>query len=278
LILQWVRATTADNLPLERLRRLRVPLPPMDEQRQIANVLDRAASLLSWRQASLTSLNTMVLTTFAEMFGDPGSNPKMWPVELVGSYVASFQGGKSFASDTGSDDDSRHRILRISAVTGMVFRPDESKPAPDTYKPPADHFVRPGDLLITRANTSDLVGAVAYVERTPSNLLLPDKIWRFVWRTPLRVEPLFVWALFQTKAIRNELARRSTGTSGSMKNISQTKLLRMPTILPDMRTQRAFVAHVNAIHQVGDRCRRSAELLDSLSAALEHEAFGGNDE
>jgi type I restriction enzyme, S subunit len=44
-ILQWVRATTADNFPIEMLKQLRVPVPPLEEQRRIADVLDRAEAL-----------------------------------------------------------------------------------------------------------------------------------------------------------------------------------------------------------------------------------------
>ena len=73
-------------------------------------------------------------------------------------------------------------------------------------------------------NPAMLLDVGANVDCTPQNLLLPDKLWRFVWREPAMVEPLFVWALFQTPTLRREIGRRATGTSGSMKNISQEKV------------------------------------------------------
>jgi len=157
----------------------------------------------------------------------------------------------------------------------MQFIASESKPVPDTYVPPKEHFVRAGDLLFSRANTSELVGAVAIVERAPENLLLPDKIWRFVWQKPLKVEPVFVWALFQTAAVRNEIAKRATGTSGSMKNISQEKLLGIRTILPPVLNQREFVGRLRAMSRVAAHFRASLSETDALFSSLQHRAFSG---
>ena len=81
----------------------------------------------------------------------------------------------------------------------MKFRLEECEPLPDSYEPPAGHFVR---VIFSRANTTELVGAVAYVENTPPNLLPPDKLWRFVWHNPTKAHPLFVWELFQAPSIR----------------------------------------------------------------------------
>src|SRR5262249_21167392 len=159
---------------------------------------------------------------------------KGWPVVAVADYVAEFQGGKSIESERDDNLATRNRVLKVSAVTGMQFLAHESKPLPDGYEPPEAHFVRSGDLLFSRANTTELVGAVAYVRSTPPNVLLPDKLWRFVWRQPQTVVPLFIWALFQTPRVRDEIGRRATGTSGSMKNISQEKVLGIRTICPPL--------------------------------------------
>jgi type I restriction enzyme S subunit len=245
------------------------------EQRRIADILDKADSLRVQRRTTVRKLGGIANSLFLETFGDPAANPKNWPVEAVSSYVDAFQGGRSFESDSGGEHTARNRVLKISAVTGMTFLPHESKPVPDYYTPPQDHFVREGDLLISRAYTAALVGAVAYVAETPNNLILPDKLWRFVWGKPARADPLFVWSLFQTQAIRNSLSRLATGTGGSMKNISQAKLLRMPTIVPPMEAQRAFVKRLLAMNALAGTCERSAADLGGLFASLQHRAFRG---
>ena len=256
------------------LGELLLPLPSLAEQRRIAAILDEADALRTKRRAALAQLDEMARAIFVEMFGDLRTNSRKWPLSPVGSYVAEFQGGKSLEADP-DNATARHKVLKISAVTSGVFRPEECKPLPDAYAPPAEHFVKPGDLLFSRANTTELVGAVAHVDATPPDLLLPDKLWRFVWRAPRRVEPLFVWALFQDAAVREEIGRRATGTSGSMKNISQAKLLSMPTILPPLDAQRVFVERLRSLNSQRAAHEAARAATDSLFASLQHRAFRG---
>ncbi len=263
------------NISQGIVKDLVVPLPPLPDQKRIAAVLDKAEELRAKRRTALAELDTLSQAIFLEMFGDAGENPKNWPFQPVSAYVSEFQGGKSMESESGEDVITRNRVLKISAVTGMKFRPTEAKPVPDCYEPPIDHFARPGDLLFSRANTSELVGAVAYVDQTPTNLLLPDKLWRFIWRKPLQVEPLFVWSLFQTPFIRREISRRATGTSGSMKNISQEKVFGIRTILPPLPLQHEFARRVAVVEKLKTTHRAALSELDLLFASLQHRAFRG---
>ena len=209
---------TISNLSLTQIGNLQIPLPPLEEQKRIAEILDQAEELRTKRRNAIAQLDTLTQSIFLEMFGDPVTNLKGWDIQPISAYVAQFQGGKSIEAESGENIVTRNRVLKVSAVTQMKFRPEESKPLPDSYEPSPEHFVRDGDLLFSRANTTEMVGAVAYVKTSPSNLLLPDKLWRFVWKQPTKVLPLFVWVLFQTSVVRREISRRATGTSGSMKN------------------------------------------------------------
>jgi type I restriction enzyme S subunit len=57
---------------------LEIPLPPLPEQRRIAEVLDRAEALRAKRRAALAQLDSLTQAIFMEMFGDPATNPKGW--------------------------------------------------------------------------------------------------------------------------------------------------------------------------------------------------------
>lgn len=227
------------------------------------------------RRAALAALDTLTQSIFLDLFGDPGDNPKGWPLHPVSDYVAEFQGGKSLEAESADILVTRHRVLKVSAVTGMRFLPHESKPLPDSYEPPAEHFVRFGDLLFSRANTTELVGAVAFVNTVPPGTLLSDKLWRFVWREPTKVDPMFVWALFQTPTMRHEIGRRATGTSGSMKNISQEKVFGIATVLPPLPLQREFARRLAAVEKLKAAHRDSLAEMDALFASLQHRAFRG---
>lgn len=203
--------------------------------------------------------------------GDPATNPKHWPLVAVGDLIDRFEGGKNLqAGDAG---DSKYQILKISAVTSGRYIEDEAKPAPSDLEPHTTHFVRIGDLLISRANAEALVGAVAIIEATNGTTLLPDKLWRFAWRDENVILPRFALHLFQQPAVRSLLSRIASGTGGSMKNISQAKLklLRLP--IPPIELQRDFAAKAEAVRSIAAQQSAALATAQSTFAALLHRAF-----
>lgn len=251
------------------LKEIRVPQPPLDEQRRIAAILDHADALRAKRRQVLAHLDALPQAIFNSMFRE--SNVPSLP---LGDVVADLQGGKSLvASD--STLETTNRVLKISAVTTNHFRPDESKPLPDEYEPPESHFVRQGDLLFSRANTTELVGAVALVEHSVEGLVLPDKLWRFVWADPEGVDPVYAWSMLQTREVRRELSRRSSGTGGSMKNIAKSKLLSMPVPWAGAKEQERFGRRVRAVHKQRSAAASDARFADELFASLQARAFRG---
>ena len=262
------------RVPASFLGQLQLPLPSLDEQRRIAAILDQADALRDKRRQTLTLLDDLTQAVFLDMFGDPDDAIAKGSARPLSDFVKDLQGGKSLvASDAAGV--SRHRVLKISAVTQMRFRPYESKAVPDDYQPPLQHRVRAGDLLISRANTEELVGALAYVWDSPPNLLLPDKLWRFVWRTPDEVEPLYVWALLQTPAMRRQLSTRSSGTGGSMKNISKAKLLAMPVPWSPVSEQQRFAEVARSVGLVRGQAEAHLAAMDTGFASLQSRAFAG---
>lgn len=266
---------TVKHLSVKTLQEIQIPLPPLDEQKRIAEVLDKADALREKRRLALNKLDQLLQSVFLEMFGDPVKNPKGWKVVQISSFVSSFQGGKSLLSESSEHFEVKHRILKVSAVTEMIYKPEQSKPVPSDYLPPSEHFVRVGDLLFSRANTTELVGAVAYVWGTPNNLLLPDKLWRFVWKNEETVSPLYVWRVFTNKDFKNELGKLGTGTSGSMKNISQGKLMNLKIPFPPIELQNKFAEVVKKIESLKSKKLNALANVENFFQSLQQKAFKG---
>ena len=165
------------------------------------------------------------------MFGDPVSNPKAWPVESLSEGVESFDGGRNVTPINTARCDGM-RVLKESAVTSGEFLDQESKSFGEDYAVPADYIVKTGDLLISRANISELVGAVAYVCHASGRSMLPDRLWRFVWSKPAKIHPLFMLHMARSEHFRKQFILRATGSSGSMKNIGKVKMLEIQIPLP----------------------------------------------
>ncbi len=257
------RSSVADFLALPLAH-----VPGLGEQQRIAAILDHADALRARRRHVLTHLDSLPQSIFHEMFGDPDEADETVPFGEVTALV----GGRSLVADD-SAAHSEYRVLKISAVTTGQFKPGESKPLPTGYVPPTRHLVRSGDLLMSRANTTELVGAVAYVVATPPNLALPDKVWRLEWKVD--AQPIYWHALLSTPTIRRRISRLSSGTGGSMKNIAKAKLETMPVPLISVGRQREFAVRAAKVSQRGANMRHLRSLEDELVASLQARAFRG---
>lgn len=247
-----------------------LPLPPLGEQRRIVGLLDRAAEIRRRADTARAKARAIIPALFLDTFGDPATNPKGWPVVELGDVIASITGGKNIEAGNGT---SKYRIMKVSAVTSGVFKAHEAKPAPDDHIPAEDHHVRDGDFLFSRANTSELVGAVAIAHDVPAGLLLPDKIWRIEW-TPERMEPRYAYSLLRSSEIRRIFAVIGSGTSGSMKNISQAKLVRVPIPLPPLDIQIAFAEQAQRLESLACHLDAADSKAEAMAAGLSAEVFG----
>lgn len=260
---QWVSQAAYRTSDLGKLP---IDLPSIAKQRAAVDLLSRAQGIVRLRRQAQQKAAEMIPALFVNMFGDPATNPKGWPMRSVREMVARFEGGKNLqAASEGSTD---YRILKVSAVTSGEYVEAESKPTPDDYEPPPNHIVREGDMLFSRANTEQLVGATAVVRSTNGTTLLPDKLWRFVWAE--RVEQAFMHALFQSAHVRQELGKLSSGTSASMRNISQAKLFELRLPVPPLSQQSFFARHAEAMLSIQSQqalaLQRAIATFDALLA------------
>jgi len=244
----------------------------ISEQKRIAAILDKADAIRRKRRQAIRMNDEFLRSVFIDMFGDPATNPKGWKTGIFGDVVSRLEGGKNIAE---TNEETSRRVLKVSSVTYGEYRPEESKFIPNDFPVPESYWVRPGDLLISRANTKELIGATAFVWETPPNMMLPDKIWRFVWRDPNNIDPLFIHELTRTPFIKREIARRASGTSGSMKNIAKPKLLGVPIPIPPSNLQKRFGDFARRIHKVTERLSFVQSTPDDLFQSLQQRAFQG---
>ena len=134
--------------------------------------------------------------------------------------------------------------------------------------------VRKGDLLISRANTTELVGAVSMVRYIPSKVLLPDKLWRICFRDNSKLLPDYTLIALRQPSIRKIIGDLATGSSGSMKNISMDKASTIPITLPPLPRQQKFAQIVHKYERLRGQQREAARQAEQLFQTLLHSAFG----
>ncbi len=268
-MLQHAGGTTFKEIARGTLRKFEIVLPEIEAQRRIVDLLARAEGIVRLRREAQRKAAELIPAIFVDMFGDPATNPRGLPLRSVRELVARFEGGKNLQA--GSDGSTDFRILKVSAVTSGEYVESESKPTPNGYEPPQNHVVREGDMLFSRANTQELVGATAVVRATNGRTLLPDKLWRIVWAEP--VEQAFMHALLQSAHVRQELGKLSSGTSASMRNISQAKLFELRLPIPSLEDQRTFARRAEAAQAIRSQQEGALAKATTIFDALMSRAF-----
>ena len=181
--LSYTGSTNQIELSATRAGNLLVPLPPLDEQRRIAAILDKADAVRRKRKEAIALTEDLLRSAFLEMFGDPVINPKGWPEAIVGDLVSEVRDGPHVSpeySDEGIPILSTRNIRPYKLVMEDVKYVSE-----DGYQYLTRKF-RPqhGDVLLTKGGTTGYAKSVDWTwpfavwvhlaVLRPMNGILPD--------------------------------------------------------------------------------------------------------
>ena len=251
------------NLSTDWLKKVEITYPSVEQQKLITSTLNLIERLICCRKEQNKKLNKLVKSRFNEMFEDyPDS-------VFLDTYIKELRAGKSLAGE----ENNKNKVLKTGAVSYNYFNSSEVKNLPIDYIPLDEHKVEIGDVIISRMNTSELVGAAGYVWAINSdNIYLPDRLWKVILND--RVNPVFLWKLITNEKTKLKIKRISSGTSGSMKNISKSKFLQIRVPLPPLSLQNEFADFVAQVDKSQLAIQKSLEELETLKKSLMQEYFG----
>lgn len=188
-----------------------------------------------------------------------------------------IQAGKSFQTAEVPAHPDEFGVLKVSAITWSNFRADEAKALKDVYQPEESHKVRCNDLLISRANTKEFVGAVVLVDDDYPFRLLSDKTLRLVIDEKRANKEYLLFAL-RAQAARKHIEHFATGTSDSMRNISQAVIMSIPISLPPLAAQRRIAsllkAQFTAVEEARNAVQKQLAEINLLPSKILAKAFG----
>lgn len=256
-------ATTIHHLPAEKLRVTRYPAPPLKEQCAIADFLDAEtarideliaakenllALLAEKRRALVTEAVTRGLDPDVPMrdSGIPwlGEIPAHWDAVRLRFLFDKIEQGWSPLAENRPPDEDRWGVLKLSAVSRGRFEEGAAKAMPPELEARAEYEVKPGDFLLTRANTPSSVGDVCYVETTRPKLMLCDLIYRLSLRDHLICGQYLSYFLVLPLG-RSQIEADARGTSSSMVKISQDHIKSWRVPLPPLTEQVAIVEQLS---------------------------------
>jgi type I restriction enzyme S subunit len=272
-------------------------LPPLPEQHVITEILDTLDTTIRQTEAIMEKLKQVkqgllhdLLTRGIDVNGElrpPQSQaphlykdsplgwiPREWDALRLVAVLSGIEAGKSPAcQDTPASGDA-WGVLKVGAVHPAGLRSTENKIVEDRHLWKAEYLVHKGDLLLSRANTAELVGLVCLVDFEPVKLMLSDKTLRLNLRADRMLSSFAVLAL-QSAATRAQIENAATGTSGSMKNISQAAIESLMVPAPGVNEQIRLAARVAAIGARTDSETASLLKLTTLKSGLMDDLLTG---
>jgi len=246
------------NINGSKLAALQMPLPSLDEQRRIVEILEDHLSRLDAAAAQVETAQQR-LETWRRLALDQLVHEQATGSGKLAEVVERVEAGRSFGGSAPPAGPDEWGIIKVSAMTWGSFKAQANKAVPADKVDPR-YEIQPGDVLVSRANTTEYVGAPVLVTATRPRLLLSDKSLRIIPRPG--VDRAWLATVLGARTTRRQVSSLATGTKDSMRNISQSSLLSVEVPVANAQQQREVVARAALIED------RATQLDTELSNAL----------
>ncbi|KGW56879.1 restriction endonuclease subunit S [Burkholderia pseudomallei] len=277
------------RVPDEFTRDFATPWPDVTAQERAANFLDekttRIDALIAEKERLISTVEEYEHSAISKLImagvtGKPLEEtgrvfvpkaPDDWRVATFKRALIGMNQGWSPQCEGRPAEDHEWGVLKVGCVNGGRFDAQENKALPADLEPDLSCVLRKGDVLMSRANTRELVGLAALVEEDYPNLLLCDKLYRLELR-PDWILPEFAVLLLRSDTSRQQIELGASGASSSMQNISQDVVRELEMAFPPVGEQSAIVVKAreirDACHQLIAHCESHIERLREYRSSL----------
>ena len=266
------RGATFKEISKSIVENIEIPLPPIDEQRKIAVVLDKVSDLIAKRRQQLDKLDEMVKSRFVEMFGDladPDCKYMRYKLEEICISSDDIKCGP-FGTQLNKNEYQEHGI----AVWEIPQINNEFKNLPTHFltsekaKQLDAYSLIPGDIAMSRKGN---VGRCALFPKGFAPGIIHSDVLR-IRVDNSRVNPCFLmYQLHFSKAVTHQIEMVSSGAV--MAGINVTKLKQIYIHIPAFNLQQQFSTFVEQVEKTKTTISRSLEQLETLKKALMQEYF-----
>jgi len=259
-----------NNLNSDMVRKIRVPLPSKQEQRDIADSLDKITNLHFLRKQQLVKLDELVRARFVEMFGDFEFNPKEFPVyhlcELcdVGSSKRIYQEEQSISGIPFLKVADLNELIDTGKYSCSTFIPLER------YEQLLHKELTPteNDILITSRGTL----GKCYIVQSDDEFYFQDGMISWLSNFSPRVSSIYISYLFAQPYIQKQIESLQAGSTVAYLPIAMLKKINV--ILPPKKLQDDFATFVEHVDQQKQTVQQSLDKLELMKKALMQEYFG----
>jgi type I restriction enzyme, S subunit len=268
-ITKLVTGTAQQNFGPSHLKATKITLPPLQEQRRIAEVLDRAEALRAKRRTALAQLDTLIQSIFLDLFGQPVVSRSEWPISTIGDACTKVSDGTHHSPPI-----KPHGVPYITAKHlkehGLDFESDPWFVSED------DHLQifsrcdpRPGDVLYIKDGATTGIAAVnhySYEFSMLSSLAL-------LRPNTARLDATYLCSWLNNSQVKRELLGDMAGAAIRRLTLAKIKAVRLP--LPPLSLQTKFARRVASVGKLKSTHRKSLMDIDALFSSLQRRAFRG---
>ncbi|MEW8050402.1 MAG: restriction endonuclease subunit S [Candidatus Thiodiazotropha sp.] len=251
------------------LKEAEITLPPIEDQRRIAAILDQADNLRRQRQECISKLTKLEQSYFYELFGDPTTNPKGFPQGTIRELMEDVRYGTSKKAHV---EKRGIPILRMGNVTyeGQLDL-DDLKYIELEEKDFSKWTVEKDDLIFNRTNSKELVGKTA-VYGLEAPMALAGYLVR--GRTNENGDPYYVSGYLNSPHGKTTLRNMCKNIVG-MANINAQEFQSISILVPPIETQKRYRRLIEQVSVQRDTLRHSFTKLNDLFLSLQQRAFNG---
>ena len=249
-----------------------VPLPPLPEQRRIAAILDQADALRAKRREALAQLDSLAQSIFIDMFGDPVTNSKGWPLQSIselpiqiadGNYSSKYPSASEFVTDG-------IPFIRANNLNNLTVSIHDMRfISPEKHKELAKGHLRTNDVLLVTRGEIGKVGIVP-PEFEDANINAQLVLLRPKNKS---IQSSFLCHLFDDPRMNAYVRSFETGVALKQLPIHSLKRILLP--LPPVALQTQFSVITEQLQKSRKTLSMSSSALDALFTSLQHRAFQG---
>ena len=244
-----------------------IPLPPLEEQRRIAAVLDKVSDLIAKRREQLDKLDELVKARFVEMFGDVIQNERSWK-QYIFSDIATSRLGKMLDAkqQTGKYE---YPYLANFNVQWFRFELDNLNKMDFNEADQQEFELREGDLLVCEGGE---IGRCAVWHNEIHPCYFQKALHRVRCNQRIIMPDYMAW-WFKYNCDHNGFAAIE-GAKATIAHLPGVKLKALKVTVPEIKLQEKFVTFLKQTDKSKLTIQQSLDKLEVLKKALMQQYFG----
>lgn len=249
----------------------KIPLPPLSEQKRIAQILDKADELRQKRQQSIEKLDELLQATFIDMFGDPLTNQKNWEISKLVNEIELIQIGP-FGTQLHQEDYVENSIPLINPShirNGKIFPDNKLTVSEEKYHQLPQYHMKTNDVIVGRRGE---MGRCAVVTERENGYFCGTGSL-FLRMNEKNLNATFLSFILSSNSIKKLLENSSQGVT--MANLNKKIVSEIPLIMPNIDLQSKFGEFVDSINLQKQRLKVQSKQQENLFQSLQKRAFNG---